>query len=271
MVKNDKSNWRLEFLLFIVVVIIAVVLFYDTASYTHFICSRGPSQGQRMVFDWELLIILSVIAVIISMLLKLNDRKLFSVLSILLLVWLIMIYPTILNPPCPPQCAFPAGLACVNVEIYQNGELDLTLGQGTGHTINITGVACSDNMTSGYRPANVIYASGGSVLMTSGTQAIVAQPGGNLTVECTSGGSAITNATLGSSYIGNLYINYTELDARSVQRITIGSLRTEVYPPPYYWADPFYYIVGTTDTLLLPLVLVWFVLGGYLFLKPKQA
>jgi hypothetical protein len=144
---------------------------------------------------------------------------------IIMVVLAVLFYLGVLNPPVPAQCSFPAGISCVSYRLSATGgNLTLFIGQGTGHIINVTGVSCSDNMTSGYIPKSINYTLGGWVAMTSGSRALVANPGSNIHVECmhASGGSdvGITNATVGSNYIGKVYLNYTEMDTGVTHTIT---------------------------------------------------
>jgi hypothetical protein len=140
---------------------------------------------------------------------------------IIMVVLVVLFYLGVLNPAIPAQCSFPAGISCVSYKLdASGGNLTLAIGQGTGHPINVTGVACSDNMSSGYMPTSINYSNGGWVVMNSGSQATVASPGGTIHVECTSGGAAIVNATVGANYIGNMYINYTEMDTGVTHTVT---------------------------------------------------
>ena len=147
---------------------------------------------------------------------------------IIMVVLAVLFYLGVLNPPVPSQCTFPAGVSCVSSKLSASGgNLTLVIGEGTGHPINVTGVWCSDNMSSGYAPTNINYlgiANPDGVIMNSGGQAIVATPGGAIHVECmhASNGadSTISNQTAGATFIGDLFINYTETDTGVVHTVT---------------------------------------------------
>lgn len=205
---EDLHHWlRVAYVVILVLFIVYYLVFY------HY-CQSGT-------FDFFLplaLLILLVIALILrSVPLALLVIAIFGVLF----------YLAPLCPAPPQTCEFLAGIACISSKLSASGgNLTLAIGQGTGHTINVTGVTCSDNMTTNYMPASVAYSGGGSVLMNSGSSATVAQPGGSIHVECTSGGSPIVNAAVGSYYTGKIYINYTETDT-GVMHITVGHYKAK--------------------------------------------
>jgi len=52
----------------------------------------------------------------------------------------------LLNPPATaPSCKLPTGFVCVNYTLHRTGELDFDVGQGTGHSVKITGFTCAQN------------------------------------------------------------------------------------------------------------------------------
>jgi len=268
--KNEQKPYRLlEPILFIVVIIIAIFLSSDATSYTRFACLDASLQGQRLLFDMELLMISSLIAVVISMKLKLNSRELFTVLSFLIIFWFVITNLGELSPPCPAQCTFPAGIACVNYQLDANGELNLTIGQGTGHTIKITGVACAEYTNSTYDINTSInnYASD-SITINSGKAGEISKAGTSHEVICKDANGSAVNLTHGGVYIGRIYINYTEVDT-GIQRIARGIFSKMVYPTTSCWADPLYCIAKTSDIQSILLILLWCALGIYLFFKPK--
>src|SRR5271157_4665387 len=147
---------------------------------------------------------------------------------IIMVVLAVLFYLGVLNPPVPSQCTFPAGVSCVSSKLSASGgNLTLVIGEGTGHPINVTGVWCSDNMSSGYAPLNINYMSTAAppgVTMNSGSSATIASPGGAIHVECehanNGNDAAITNQTVGANFIGKLFINYTETDTSVTHSIT---------------------------------------------------
>jgi hypothetical protein len=147
---------------------------------------------------------------------------------IIMIVLVVLFYLGVLNPAVPVQCTFPSGFTCISSKIdASDGNLTLVIGEGTGHTIVITGVNCSDNMSSGYTPNIVFYGdTNNNVTMNSGSQEQVAYPTGPLQVLCThaynGADTAISQQTVGATYSGNIYINYTEVDT-GTNHIVVGS------------------------------------------------
>lgn len=282
MPKKDKPSWyrAVGYILFIAVVVIAVLLFNDVNSFTYFICSRvAPSQHQRAIYDMEILMVFSIIAVAISMYLKVDGAKLFLVFSFLLIFWLVIAYLGALDVPCPPSCVFQtAGIACIEGSINANGMLTLTIGQATGHQIRINGVACTQNTSPDYIQSNsVIYNPplSTNITVNPGSTAVIANPtssnGAVANVICTdANGSSVGNRSTSSGYIdGRLYVNYTETDTGR-NHISIAVFSSIVYVTPSCWSDPFYCLVSMNNTIFPLLVLVWCALGVYFFFNPNH-
>jgi hypothetical protein len=104
------------------------------------------------------------------------------------------------------QCLLPAGLQCQSAFLASNGMLSLSLLQATTQPINVTYLGCNsvDGIPIMY-PANIG--------VNSGTNQIKLQIGSNYTfsVECYLSGTGNFIGTPGSSFVGYLFINYTEL------------------------------------------------------------
>lgn len=135
------------------------------------------------------------------------------------------------------QCMFQtAGISCISSKLSTNSELTLTIGQGTGHTIRINGVACTLNTSPDYIQSNIIIYNpplATNITMNPGTTAVIADPtssnGGVATVKCTQADNiALESQTIGDAYTnGRIYVNYTETDT-NVTRIA-----TAVYSARY--------------------------------------
>jgi len=129
----------------------------------------------------------------------------------------------------PSQCTLTPGFTCVSYKLHANtGELDLIIGQGTGHTINVTGISCTQDASSDYMNENSInnYAYN-PLSIHSGEQKYVSQSGTSHMIKCTdANGDLPADLKLGSFYSGRLYINYTELDTNS-SKITTGAFSTK--------------------------------------------
>jgi hypothetical protein len=144
-----------------------------------------------------------------------------------MVVLAVLFYLGILNPKsmAPTQCTFPAGFTCITWKLYQNGNLYLRIGQGIGKTINITGFRCTTNAS--FVPGQSLNFSNGANALTvpSASQTELSNPAlTTYNYSCTAD-DAKTNSTgsVGDTYNGKLYINYTELDT-GIQRVTTGSI-----------------------------------------------
>jgi hypothetical protein len=129
------------------------------------------------------------------------------------------------NPSTAPrQCTMPPGLSCVSYKLHANsGELDLNIGQGTGHTMNITGVACTSSSTT---PGLDKYASE-PITIHSGSMAYVSQSGTSQMVKCTdNNGNLPSDRSAGTLYSGRIYIRYTEVDT-GINRTATGTISTK--------------------------------------------
>ena len=143
---------------------------------------------------------------------------------IIMVVLAVLFYLGVLSPQVPSQCTFPAGITCVTYKLMTNGTLRLDIGQGTGHTIEIHGVVCTQKTDLDLSTANIVYPSGLSVIISSGNKATVA----NETYQtiCTNANLQIANGTVGDQYTNaRIYINYTERDT-NMNRIAVGTFST---------------------------------------------
>jgi hypothetical protein len=154
---------------------------------------------------------------------------------VIMVVLAVLFYLGILNPKsmAPTQCSFPAGFTCITWKLYTTGQLYLKIGQGTGKTINITGFRCTMNASfvPGQR-VNFTYGSAtapgpitGEITVPSASQALISDPNTaaiNFTCMQDNSNSPATGS-IGDTYNGKLFLNYTELDT-SIQRITTGSI-----------------------------------------------
>jgi len=152
---------------------------------------------------------------------------------IIMVVLAVLFYLGVLNPGglTPSQCTFPAGFTCVTYKLgATSGKLMLDLGQGTGKTIRITGVNCTQNtsadfssngvMTYGGAPNNITIASGGHAFVSNNAPQW-------MNVSCTdSNGAQLASQPIGAVYSGRIYVNYTEVET-SMQRIVVGTFTTK--------------------------------------------
>ncbi len=145
-----------------------------------------------------------------------------------ILLYLFIVYLGMEPAPKYESCKFNPGIECIGYKLHANtGELDLRIGQGTGKTIDITGVTCTQNSSSNYASMTSIrnYESN-PIMMTSGSMENISESGSSHVVICTdAGGSLPKNTNAGTQYFGKIYIKYTELDT-NLTRIVVGSLET---------------------------------------------
>jgi hypothetical protein len=134
------------------------------------------------------------------------------------------------------KCEFPAGFSCLTRKLQAvPAQLYLEIGQGTGHTIRVNGIACMQNTSQEPTPNKVIsYGLGNNLTMVSGTTAILASPYDTtkswLNISCTDSiGQPISNPAIGEIYKFVIYINYTELDT-NISKVITGSINAKFEP-----------------------------------------
>ncbi|MCX6775991.1 MAG: hypothetical protein NT130_04040 [Candidatus Micrarchaeota archaeon] len=109
-------------------------------------------------------------------------------------------------------------------QLKTTGKLYLTIGQGTGKTIMITGVICTQNSSIAFPTSGkILYGGSNNLTVSSGSQVTVGNPTANSFINMTNcsnaNGGALTG-TVGAVYNGKIYINYTETDTTLVRIIT---------------------------------------------------
>jgi len=154
-------------------------------------------------------------------------------ISLVIIFFIIFYFDTIPNYRASTlQCTFPAGFTCVTNVLYTNGSLYLWVGQGTGHTIRVRGVTCTQNTSPDFTTnGNVLWANLYNITMPSGSQAKLADPtNSNISITCSdASGKPMTDQTIGAIYTGRIYINYTETDT-GLTRIVVGTYNTKYEP-----------------------------------------
>ena len=168
-----------------------------------------------MTYGWAILIIMIVVAVLFY----LGVFNLGSTIS---------------------QCTFPPGFTCVSNKLQAGtSKLYLVLGQGTGHPIQVNGVNCTqqtdtNQMSSGLYVSYSNYNIGSgasSINISSGASAVVADamnisgsdyPAVADNIICSQANGLPGDTTIGASYNGIIYINYTETDT-GLTRIISGT------------------------------------------------
>ncbi|MEM3555855.1 MAG: hypothetical protein QXF56_04015 [Candidatus Micrarchaeia archaeon] len=145
---------------------------------------------------------------------------------IIMVVLAVLFYLGVLTPPVPSQCTFPAGITCTTTKLHAgSGHLTLEIGQGTGHSITVTGVTCTQNTSQAYATSGAIlytdYSGDPNITIASGSKGFVAKPG-TFNVTCTDADGSSVDTSIGAQYNGRIYINYTEADTK-IQRIAVGT------------------------------------------------
>jgi len=130
---------------------------------------------------------------------------------IMLVVIAVLFYLGIFNPRnvAPNSLTLPAGFSAHDYAINQNGGLVLDLGNGQGHPVTITGIACSDQPVSS-NPNNA------GIFMDSGTHAKVS----NGEIPC-------SGTVSGEFYKGKVYIWYS-VEGSGFDKKAVGDISYRV-------------------------------------------
>jgi len=149
---------------------------------------------------------------------------LLAMLLFFVLLIAVLFYLTTPTTPRPSfQCTFPAGFTCVTNKLYTNGSLYLSIGQGTGKTIMIKGVSCTQN-TNMATNGTILWANSYNITIPSGSMATLSDPTkSNISITCSdASGKPMTDRAVGEVYNGKIYLNYTETNTQ-LTRIVVGT------------------------------------------------
>lgn len=126
-----------------------------------------------------------------------------------------------INPrsPISPSCVFSSDLNCKAFALNTTGHYALDLGQGTGHTIRVTHIRCTQETnatlnTSDLLATPVMIGNGEHAFITNGTQTCISTDTG---VTKTATGFA------GNAYKGKFYVRYTDIET-NFQHTSIGDV-----------------------------------------------
>jgi len=148
---------------------------------------------------------------------------------VIIIVIAVLFYIGVLNPRnvTPSSCTFPPGISCVSYKLVANtGQLSLTLGQATGHSMQILGIKCTKEIGVPVATGNTTsgWATNGDNIPI-GEQRLI-----HSTIQCydINGTVAVSGSTaqLGEFYKGKIWIWYNETDT-GVTRTAIGDLATK--------------------------------------------
>jgi len=143
---------------------------------------------------------------------------------VIIIVIAVLFYIGVLNPRnvTPSSCTFPPGITCSSYKLYaSNGNLDLRIGQATGHTINVTNITCTQETGTPTTYDTI------GLIVPQGEQRWIAGGDSGKTVKCrNSAGTQLTGGTLGDVYRGKLWIIYNETDT-GINRTVVGDIATK--------------------------------------------
>jgi len=162
---------------------------------------------------------------------------------IIMVVLAVLFYLGVLNPSgmTPTQCTFPPGFTCVTNKLFTNGSLYVVVGVGTGKTIQVNGISCTQNTSLTYPTSGSILWSNTTygvsyqpnVTMASGSSAVLSNPASTIAWvknnSCTNANGGALTGTIGAVYNGRIYINYTETDT-GLSRIAVGTYTAKYEP-----------------------------------------
>jgi putative component of membrane protein insertase Oxa1/YidC/SpoIIIJ protein YidD len=145
---------------------------------------------------------------------------------VIIIVIAVLFYIGVLNPRnvTPSSCTFPPGLTCSSYKLHAStAELDLRIGQATGHPIKITGIKCTQE--SGTPSANITSV---DINIPIGEQRWVVGGDSGNTMVCfdASGTAAYSNPQLGEFYKGKIWVFYNEADT-GITRTVVGDIATK--------------------------------------------
>lgn len=145
---------------------------------------------------------------------------------VIIIVIAVLFYIGVLNPRnvTPQSCMFPPGISCASFKLHStNASLTLMIGQATGHPIRILGARCTQESGT---PTS-IDAVTNLTTIPIGEQRWIGNGDSNNNITCrNSGGTALSNGTLGEFYKGKLWIQYNETDT-GINRTIVGDLATK--------------------------------------------
>ena len=151
---------------------------------------------------------------------------------VIIIVIAVLFYIGVLNPRnvTPSTCTFPPGISCQSFKLVSvTTQIDLTIGQATGHAISVTGLICTQESGAPATFPSTTWLAGNIGIPQGEYRKIAngsATGGTNNLVKCRDSQGvpliAPSNA-VGEFYKGKLWINYTEQDT-SVVRIQQGDI-----------------------------------------------
>lgn len=138
----------------------------------------------------------------------------------------LLLYLTGLNPSGGAmQCTLPPGFNCTAYKLHAgSGELDLNISQAIGHTIKITGLACTGNSSANYTGTAINNYKSNPLTVPPSNSTSISKSGTSHVAKCTdASGNLPPDMKAGTIYSGKIYINYTEVDT-GMQIIATGAV-----------------------------------------------
>jgi len=123
---------------------------------------------------------------------------------VIIIVIAVLFYIGVLNPRnvTPTTCTFPPGVSCSSFKLTENGVLALTIGQATGHRINVTGIACTQEQA----PTSAVWTAQSKIITNGESAALTA-------FQCWTNAPAAASGTAGETAKFKMWMNYTEMDS----------------------------------------------------------
>ena len=133
--------------------------------------------------------------------------------TIILVVLIAVYYMWTSNSPTTPYCDISTDITCMDFYINTTGNLTVVVRQTTGHSINVTGVNCTEeeNANQVTTPTNVQISDGEQGMIFNGQPCY--KPSGN-----------VAAGAGGGYYSGKLFVKYVETDT-NMSHAVIGRIR----------------------------------------------
>ncbi len=145
---------------------------------------------------------------------------------VIVVVLAALLYLGVFNVPTPERCTLQTGLNCASFRLIgSSADLNISVTNGLPKEVTITDVSCTQQDTGAGSATYTTLTS--AVVIPVGTTKYVSQ-----LVDCRNGaGTAITSGTVGSAYVGKLYIKYYFTDEGSTAtRVNPGDISLKYSP-----------------------------------------
>jgi len=142
---------------------------------------------------------------------------------VIIIVIAVLFYIGVLNPRnvTPTTCTFPPGISCSSFKLQESGVLSLTIGQATGHRINVYNISCTQQSVpdAAWVTMNKNISNGESAALDTGA------------INCQNSLGAQATGTAGETAKFKIWLQYTELDTNPVTHRQVMGDVTGRYEP----------------------------------------